>query len=131
MTTTISQAHNEARLAGTKTFLDTGAGTATVQVYTAPRPASGATPTGATLLVAIALTKPCGSVAAGVLTITSTDVPMCVATGDAAWARILNANGDFAMDCDVSITGGAGEIQLDNIHLLLGGREQLVSAVLG
>jgi hypothetical protein len=129
MTVTISQAHNEARLGGTKSYLDTGSSNARIRVYNGTRPASGGTPT--TMLVEIALDKPCGTVAAGVLTLSSSDLPLIANSGTATWARIVNGNGDYAFDCDVSATGGAGEVQLPSTTLFAGGKTQLVSGVLG
>ena len=68
MTTRITVAHNEFRLAGTRDALDSGAGNATIELWEGTRPASieGASGAG-TLVSVLTLTKPCGSVAAGVL----------------------------------------------------------------
>lgn len=129
MTLTISAAHNEARLNGTRAYLDTGASNARVRIYSGSRPAPGGAPT--LLLVEINLAKPCGVVSGGVLTLTSNDLAMVLNTGDATWARIVTASGDFAVDCDVSPTGGAGEVQLPSTQLYAGGRTEITSALLG
>lgn len=131
MTLSISTALNEARLEGTKTFLDTGAGFARIRVYDGTRPANGAAVTTQVLLVEIPLDKPCGSVAAGVLTLDANTLPLIGNSGDATWARIVNGNGDFAMDADVSLVAGAGDIKLEDTTLLAGGRAVLISGVLG
>ena len=127
---TISTGLNEARLTGTKDFLDLGTGNARIRIYNSTRPASGGTPT--TQLVEIELDKPCGTVAGNVLTLASTDIPLCDASGSATWARVVNGNGDFAFDCDVSsVAAGTGQVQLEDTSLLAGGKTQLVSGVLG
>lgn len=120
MTIEISTAHNEARLGGTKAFMDTGAGKARIRVYDGTRPALGGTAT--TLLVEIVLAKPSGTVAANKLTLAADDPAgyEVVATGSATWARIVNGNGDLVLDCDVSATGGAGEVQLPSVAVTVG-----------
>lgn len=130
MAWTISQAHNEARLSATLALLDSGVGNARIRLYNGTRPANGGAPT--TLLVEIELDKPSGTVAGNVLTLTSSDVPLCLATGTATWARIVNGAGAFVADGDVSTSAaGTGQVQLDDVNLLLGGVVQLVTAVLG
>lgn len=131
MTFSISTAHNEARLEGTKTFLDTGAGVGRIRVYDGTRPANGAAITTQVLLVEIPLDDPCGTVAAGVLTLAANTLPLIGNSGDATWGRVVNGNGDFAGDCDVSDTLGSGDIKLESTTLLAGGRAVLISGVLG
>jgi hypothetical protein len=128
----ISVAHNEARLAGTIAFLDTGAAHAKVRLYEGTRAANVATaPTGGTLLAEVELTKPCGTITAGVLTLTQLADGTIGKSGTATWARIINGNGDEAIDCDVTIPAGTGEIKIPSVDLYLGGGARLVSAALG
>ena len=120
MTVEISTAHNEARLAGTRTYMDAGAGKARIRVYDGPRPSAGGTAT--TLLVEIVLADPCGTVAANKLTLDA-DEPdgyEVVAAGVAVWARIVNGNGDWVLDCDVSDPAGSGEVKLPGTTLAVG-----------
>ena len=124
---TISTGLNEARLAGVRDFLDSGAGAATVNVYDGARPAGGAAVTTQNLLTTITLPEPCGVVAANKLTLDPVPDALIVHTGDATWARILNGNGDYALGCDVTDTLGAGEIKLASTSLLIGGAARLVS----
>lgn len=129
MAWTISTAHNEARLNGTLAYLDTGSAHAKLRIYNGTRPSNGGTPT--TLLCEIELDDPAGSVASGVLTLNSADVPLCAASGVATWARLINGNGDFVADGDVStVADGTGQIQLEDTSLLAGGKLQLISASL-
>jgi hypothetical protein len=129
MTVSISQAHNEARLNGTLAFLDTGSAHARIRIYDGTRPAPNGSAT--TLLVEIALDKPSGSVANNQLTLASSDLPLNSNNGTATWARIINGNGDWVMDCDVSDQAGSGEIKLTQVQLYAGGKTQLISGVFG
>ena len=129
MTVAISTELNEARLTGTLSFLDTGAGVARIRIYNGTRPATGGTVT--TLLVEIPMDDPCGTVAAGVLTLASAALPLVASSGVATWARVINGDDDFAFDCDVSDMAGSGDIKLPSTTLYAGGKTQLVSGVLG
>lgn len=126
---TISQRHNEARLTGTMTDLDTGSGNARIRIYDGTRPASGGTVTN--LLVEIELDKPSGTVASGLLTLASSDLPLITTSGVATWARVICGDNAFAFDCDVSDTAGSGQVKLPSTTLFAGGKTQLVSGVLG
>lgn len=129
MAWSISIQHNEARLTGTRDFLDLGPNPAELRLYNGTRPANGGPAT--TLLASIKLDKPCGTVEDGALTLTAADMPLCVADGEATWGRVVNGNGTFAQDGNVStVAAGTGEIQLDDVNLLAGGRVQLIAAVL-
>lgn len=127
---TISQGHNEARLEGTRTYLDTGAGNARIRIYGGTRPASGAA-TAEPMLVEIALDKPCGVVSSNALTLASSDEPLVANSGTATWARIVNGNGDFALDCDAGGAGSGAEIIVSDPVMFVGGSVVLVSGVLG
>jgi hypothetical protein len=125
----ISAALNEARLTGLLAFLDTG-GPGTVQVFAGIRPTLGGNPE-SPALVEITLALPAGIVADNVLTLTPTADALVVATGIASWARLVNGAGALAFDCDVSVTGGTGEITLPTLQLFAGGYSRLTSGVLG
>jgi len=125
----ISAALNEARLAGVLTFLDTG-GAGKVQIYGGTRPALGGAPPAA-VLVELPLAHPAGEVDDGVLTLTPTAEALVASSGTATWARVRNGAGEIAFDCDVSATGGSGEITLPLVDLYAGGYSRLVSGVLG
>lgn len=120
---------NEYALEGRRAFLDLGAENARIRIYEGVRPAANGTPAGA-LLGEITLDKPCGVVNAGQLVLTSSEVPLAVASGGATWARIVNGAGTWAMDCDVSDMTGDGEIKLVNTTIFAGGALTLISAIL-
>ena len=131
MTLAITSAHNEARLQGTASFLDSGVGNAAVRIYGGVKPDTPAdTPTSA-MLVQIELTKPCGTISGGVLTLTQLTDGMISETGIASWARIVNGNGATAFDCDAGEGIGSWEVQLAQTHLYAGGAAKIVSALLG
>lgn len=126
---TISDAFANAAHEGRRAFLDSGAGVARVLVYTAPQPASGAAPAGATLLLSAELAKPSSAIANGAMSLVPGEDALVLATGDAAWARVINGNGDFAFDCDVSDLAGNGIVKLPSVTLYEGGTVRIASGV--
>ena len=131
MTIAITTAQSDARLTGTLTFLDAGAGNAAVQIYGGARPATPNDAPTDPLLCEIPLNKPAGNVSAGTLLLTSSAAGLILTTGVAAWARVVSGNGDVAFDCDAGQGAGAWEVQLAQANLLAGGEAKLVSAILG
>lgn len=122
---------NEARLTATRDYLDAGGDNAKLQLYTAPRPAPGAAITTQVLLSEIDLTEPCGTVAANVLNLTAALPGLVLNSGSAAWGRVVDGSGNYAIDGDASDMAGSGHFKLDDVVLIAGGTVALVSAVLG
>ena len=108
MTLAISAAHANARLQGTMVFADSGAQNARIRLYGTARPATGEDAL-ATPLVEITLTKPCGAIDTGVLTLVQADPggDLIAETGTALWARWVN--GDEMLIADGSVTDAAGD----------------------
>lgn len=131
MTIAITQAHADARLSGTLAHLDTGTGHAAVRIYGGTRPATPAAVPSSAMLVQVSLTKPAGTVNAGVLTLTELEDGLIDETGVATWARVVNGNGDTSFDCDCGQGVGAWEVQLASTQLYAGGAARIVSALLG
>ncbi|QTD44965.1 hypothetical protein [Ottowia testudinis] len=131
MTVAITVEHNEARLVGTLGFLDTGPNPARLRIYGGARPASPGTLPSSVMLVEIKLTKPAGTIANGLLTLTQQEDGLITATGIATWARLVNGAEVTALDLDCSGTDGNGDIKLASTNLYLGGDARMVSAVLG
>jgi len=131
MTVAITVEHNEARLAGTLAFLDAGTNSARLRIYGGTRPATPATLPNSVMLVEIKLTKPAGTIAAGLLTLTQQEDGLITATGIATWARLVNGNEVTALDLDCTGTDGTGDVKLASTNLYLGGDARLVSAILG
>lgn len=135
MTFVLSAAHLSARLEATRAFADTGVQNSRIHLYATTQPATGAAP-GGTPLVTLLLTKPCGTVTGGALTLEQADVggDLIMATGAALWARWVNGNDDLVADCTVSDAAGAGDIKLSGTTgtlLYAGARALLGSATLG
>ena len=116
----ITAAHNEARLAGTLAFLDRGVEPARVRLYGGSRPASPDAVPSSAMLVEVRLTKPAGVVANGQLSLTQEEDGLIAFSGTATWARFVNGNNDWALDCDVSDAAGMGEVKLPGTTLAVG-----------
>ncbi|MFZ6655672.1 hypothetical protein [Undibacterium sp. TJN19] len=129
MTLYVSQAHINARLAGSLAHLDTGSAHARIRVYGGTQPPAGGA--ASTMLAEIVLSKPAGVIAGSVLTLTQEEDTLIARTGIATWARVINGNGDIAFDCDVSDAAGGGVLKLSTTQLYAGGKLPLQSAVIG
>jgi hypothetical protein len=130
MTLSVSLDLKNARLSAVVAFLDTGATVARVRIYPGSRPLVNAEPNGG-FLSELALLKPSGAVQGGVLTLAPGAPVLNASSGVAAWARVVNGNGETAFDCDVSDTTGTGEIKIQNTVLFEGGETRMVSGTLG
>lgn len=130
MTIYISEQHKTDRAEGTRVSLDRGVAHAKIQLYSGVQPSAGGTPT--TLLGEIVLSKPCGTTADGQLTLTQQNTyDLALNNGTATWARFIDGDGNWCIDCDVSDTSGTSPVKLDNIVLFAGGQIALAAAVLG
>lgn len=131
MTLSITTKHANSRHQGSISDLDTGAGNAAVRIYGGARPATPEDPPTSVMLVQISLTKPCGTVADGLLTLTPLDDGLIAETDTATWARFVDGDGATCFDCDAGQGAGAWEVQLAQSTLYAGGDARIVSAVLG
>lgn len=125
-----SVALKSAQLAAWVAHLDTGAGTASLEIYSGTAPVPGAAPTGSVLLVSIALPKPVGTVLDGVLTLAVSALSLNVASGGADWARWYTAAGAWAGDSDVSNDAGDGFVRLADTTLFVGGKAQVIGGTI-
>lgn len=131
MTIQITAAHNEARLQGTLSYLDSGTANARVRIYGGTRPASVNDVPSSAMLVEVSLTKPAGTIATGLLSLTQLEDGLIQNSGIATWARVVNGNDDVAFDCDAGEGAGAWEVQLAQAQLYAGGDAKIISATLG
>ena len=131
MTVAISQAHNNARLLGTLGFLDSGPANAQVRIYGGDRPATADEAPTSVMLGAVSLSKPSGSVDAGVLTLAQLEPALATNTGLATWVRVVNGDGIAAFDCDVGLVGSGAPITFADLQIYAGGELSMTSGVLG
>ena len=112
--------------------IDAGTTGGTIKIYSGSMPTTVDTAiTSQVLLGTLTFSKPCGTIAAGALTMSAiTQDSAADATGTAAWARIADSNGSSAMDIDVSATGGSGALQLNTTYIVIGGPILITSFVI-
>lgn len=115
-----------AALQGRLDYINTGTGTAKIQVYGGTRPASVNDAPGTPLLVAIDLQNPAGSITSGVLSLAAVEPGLIMNTGTPTWARVVNRNGATCFDMDAGTTGV--ECILSAANLFAGGLVSLISA---
>lgn len=125
----ISEAHNEARLAGTLAILAVGSGTAKIQLFSTTQPAFGGG-AGGTPLVEFVLNNPAGTIVDGHIVLDAEN-GLIMATGNPLWARWLNRNGDIVMDTDASGPSGDGFVRVSQDTLYAGGIASLTASSLG
>lgn len=131
MSIRITETHNEYRLAGTLSHMDTGGSPCTIEIYGNTRPTNIDDAAGATPLVIIELADPSGTIDGGVLTLIAGDDQLVLASGVAVWGRCVNGAGATSWDADVSDPGGTATIKLPDTTLYAGGVTRLVSGQLG
>lgn len=129
MATRISQALGIAACNAEVDSIDTGSGTAVVEIRTGAQPAGPDSTATGTLLASINLPNPAFGNAAdagsstyaeatsngGTLTDSSADN-----TGTAGHFRIKNRNGTAVIDGTITLTGGGGQLELDNLSINAG-----------
>lgn len=132
MTTRIIVRHNENRLAGTRDCLDTGTGNATIELWEGTRPEGieGAVGAG-TLVGVITLTKPCGSIATGILTPAVVSDTVAVASGTPNYALWKDGNGAVVMDTDAGSLVSSAEVKISPSTVAAGSTVHLLSAAIG
>lgn len=95
-----------------------------VKIYTASKPANPQTAiTSQTLLATLTLNSTAfGAASTGVATANAiTSDTSADATGTAAWARVLKSDGTTVLwDCDVTATGGGGDITFATVEFVAG-----------
>ena len=127
----ISDAHQRARLEGTKAFIDSGPGVPKFLIFDGARPANGAAPTGSPL-VEIELTKFGGVVEGDKLKLVALAPAQVTTTGTAVWARLLNAGGQHVLDCDAGgPTNTTAEVVVSAEPLFLGANVVITVAEFG
>jgi hypothetical protein len=99
----LSTTVRNARLTAIITALDSGSSGGFLKFYDGVRPATGGTVTN--LLATLTLSKPSGTVSAGVLTGSAITGANATGTGTATWARLTDQAGTFVADLSVGTSG--------------------------
>ena len=113
MTMTIGAEHTAALLAASIAFADTGAQPSRICLYADAGAASGAAPSGAPL-AEITLDKPCGTIAAGQLTLRVADPAgaMVLANGQPRAAQWVSGEGKFVAAGTVTDLDHGGDFRV-------------------
>jgi len=121
MTMTYSVAVKNARAQAVASAIDAGTGSGSLAIYTGSSPADVGAITDQVLLVTLTLPEPCAaSIASGILTLNSIPEQMVQATGQAAWGRLLDGDGNPLADMAVGVTGSGADIELPTVDLIQG-----------
>jgi len=95
------------------------------------RPATGGAITDQVLLGTIGLSDPCATIDAGVLTFDAfTEDPIADDTGQIAFARGVDGDGNFVMDLGCGISGSGEELIFNTLNVQAGGVIQILSGSL-
>lgn len=98
--TAVVTAMRNGALTGLSAQIDASGAGATLALYSTTRPAPNGSP-GGSPMVTVTLDYPCGSVAAGALTLADTDFAQILSGGTAVWARLLAADTTWIADLSV------------------------------
>lgn len=113
MTFAVGPEHAAAQLVATLVFADTGANASRILLYASEQPVTGADP-GAAPLAEIMLSKPCGTLIAGVVTLHPSEAGgvMVLQQGIPRWGRWVSGEGKLVADGTVTDTNHAGDFQI-------------------
>jgi hypothetical protein len=102
-----------------------------LRVYTGTQPASGDDAASGTLLVEITLPNPAfGASSGGIASKAGTWQANATVAGVAGWARMLNSALDKNIDYSVTITGGGGDMEVQNTNIAVGQQVTVTTATL-
>jgi len=127
-----STALRNSRLTQIVNALDTGAGSsAYIEFYGATRPATGVAIVAQVLVGTCTLSKPSGTVAAGVLTFdTIGDDIAADATEVITWCRFFDTDGNFVADMGCGTSASGQEIIFNTTSAIAGGTISITSGLL-
>lgn len=128
MTLGLATALRNTRMNALKDAIDAGAGPGLLRIYDGTRPSTGGSVT--TLLAELTFGDPSyGAAASGAITANPvTSDPAANAAGTATWARIVDSNGLFVCDLDVSTAGA--DINLNSTTIAIGLQVEITSSIL-
>lgn len=132
-----SQAVISDRLQALTRAIDASDSPGKLLIYSEPVPLPGQPAGAAMQLCALNFPKPSLSGVAGkVLTLLNPAPSLVIATGTAAWARLVSGNGDYVADLDVGLPLSAAAVRLNNgadplsLNLYAGGEITVTLATL-
>lgn len=96
-----------------------GGGSLTIYDGTAPATPDTAITT-QVALVSFLIPSPAGTSAAGTFTGDGLDAALCLASGNATWARSYDIMGDPVADWPVGLDGSGAAVEIDNLSLVEG-----------
>lgn len=128
--TTFSTTLHTSRADAIGTAIDAGGAAGLLRIYDGTRPAGGGAAT--TLLAELTFSYPSDAGAvAGVFTASAiTSDSSANNTGTASWARVVTSAGTYVLDCDVTVTAGAGPLKLDSVSISTGNTVAVSSFVI-
>lgn len=109
--------------------IDAGAGAGIVKIL------SGTQPVGPHIAISDQvtlsehlLTKPCATVANGIITFAPiADDDFANATGTATWARFFDSDGNPIADAAITVAGGGGDLQMNTVNFVVNGPVRFTS----
>lgn len=136
-----------------RTAVDAQASAGKLVLYTATRPAKGAAITSQLVLATLVLNKtgiggathgsfyPIGTAEGGTqglatlnttpaISDTNAGGPSHTNSGVAAWARLVDGGDNFVADLTVTVTGGGGDVTIDNTTITAGGTVNLTGGTI-
>ena len=109
--------------------LDAGASNGKINFYNGTRPSTGGLVTA--LLATCDLSDPCASVTNGIITFNAIyDDVSADADGVITWARFVDSDTIFVLDCSCGTAGSGADIIFNTTQTKTGGAVQIISAVL-
>lgn len=100
ISSTVISAMRTGAMAALAAQIDAAGAGATLVLYSTARPSPNGAPGGAPM-VEVVLDFPCGTAAAGALTLADTEFSQITAGGNAVWARLLDAADTWIADLSV------------------------------
>jgi hypothetical protein len=133
MTIRLSVAARDAAANSVADFVDAGAGSGLLRVYTGTQPASADVAATGTLLATFTTNDPAfGASTTGTasLIVTPAVSTTGVAAGNAGWFRLLDSTGATILDGSVTASGGGGDLIMSTVTVSIGLTLQLTAGTI-
>lgn len=130
MAVRVSTAVRNAMVDAAAALINAGSAGGVIRIYTGAQPAGPGTAASGDLLAEIDLSDPAYAAAVtGSAAIDTSPALTGIATGagTAGWARVLDSDDNALVDCNVSESGGGGDLILDDTAILVGASVTITS----